>query len=124
MPKIPVLTSCLYLDYYMALVAGGEKRKDVSLRYGSITSEEYKCAGVADLPRVIKGGIGFKGREGRPMVCGGVGGGKRSQASKTCFVYQKANNSWVEGPSLIEARAGADAVTMVDGNTWIFGGRR
>ncbi len=72
----------------MALVAGGEKRKDVLLRYGYRIKTKYKCARVADLYRVIKGGRGLKGRGERPMVRGGVGVGKTQRGFVWLFVMR------------------------------------
>ncbi len=119
-----------FTDRYVAVSAGGEKRKDVLLRtqpdpdrmgYGA---PGYVCKSIADLPKVIKSAVGMTNEEGKPMVCGGVGVGKHWLGSNQCYVYQKESDSWVKGPTMLERRTGAAAVTIPNGDTWVFGGRK
>ncbi len=108
------------------MVAGGERRKDIKLlahrRSWPPQDEGYNCSlPVADLPSITKGAVGLLNEVGKPMVCGG---NPTFTDEQGCYVYEAATNEWVEGPTMVEPRNRATAVTMEDSTTWIYGGKR
>ncbi len=107
----------------MAVVAGGSLRTDVKvLSYKNLLEEGYDCsAGVADLPVSIKGGFGLNDKDGRPMVCGGKSAGTYN---RQCYVYEKSNNTWFEGPKSLRKRCKGASVVLPNGSTWLIGGMK
>ncbi len=110
------------------MVAGGVERKDVQLLFrvplvvaGYPHQVDCTDFSIPDLPAVVEGGVGLPDGDGRPMVCGGRGDTSNT-ILKSCHVYSKETKLWEQGPDMMEARLGATAVPMPDGNSWVFGG--
>ncbi len=106
----------------VAVIAGGSLRPDVKvLSSANPVGFGYDCAaGVADLPIPLKGGFGFADKDGKPMVCGGKSASRTY--NRQCYVYEKANNTWIEGPTILRKRSKSAAVGLPDGSTWVIGG--
>lgn len=64
----------------------------------------------------------------RVLVAGGDAGPRSSiqnftnKATRSCYVYSAASNSWATAPSLPVATSGGDAMTLADGTMLLSGG--
>ena len=70
------------------VIGGTESAKDSEILDFHVDASETACPDPADLPVGIRGAVGAYIR-GRPMICGGYGGGD-------CYVYHFENNTWIQ----------------------------
>ena len=62
--------------------------------------------------------VGVTDSQGNPMACGG----NNILDPSTCYRYSFEDESWSDGPSLLEGRAFASSARLSDGSYWVTGG--
>ena len=74
---------------------------------------------MKDYPLLVDEAFGLISSDGKPMVCGGVNR-DTYQPTSSCFVYDRASDSWNPGPSMLSERRAGAVVKLEDGRQWIL----